>query len=956
MDSTQTHSAPEEGNVPDERAGQYARLEEIGRGAQSAVWLAVDEFLGREVALKEILTRSAGTAERSESSAALHRFLREARVTARLDHPNIVPVHELARRPDGTLFCAQKLIRGETLKSRFAACDSLEGRLALLPHLIDACQAVAYAHSRGVIHRDLKPSNIMVGSFGETVVVDWGLAKQKGRVDDVFGGFATASDPGLTAQGMSLGTPSYMSPEQVRGAIAEIDERSDVFGLGVILYELLSGRLPFEGSAAEEVMSKVLAGRYPPVREVCPEAPPELAAVAERALRHDPAGRYAGAEPLAKELVAYRAGGRVAAYEYRSWDLAKKFVAQNRALSAVSLAGLLLLIGASAAISWQLHQAHLSLARSFLERARVAAKSSDWARAAGYYAASRVESDSREGKWGVATASERMPRRVLARSGPPGSYGSVVFLPDGRGLVLSFEPGALVGRELESGNELWRSATNQRLRDHGPAGPGQIWAVFPDGKKRYFDTTTGRPLAEFPRDVNACRPLFARAPVLIVRRPDGVADLLIQGEGGSRMLMSGLAYGTALCARSADGKRLAVQDSAGIIHLWDLVARRELGTRYAPDASDILFTAHGLAVVREQSVQLIAENAGDVLIATPGMHANNPMSLASRSPNAVSPDGHLLVVGHLESSQADLIDLSVRRVVSSVSYPAGRPRFAFSPTGERLLAAGLSGDSMLVGWDIRRGPPPPAVRGSPTMSLDLSRDGKRFLFTMLAEKSRLDLHDASGQLLRTFDLGETKAANGVLSPDGTRVIAGTADKLTLLDPASGETIWSIDCRLCLRSHLSTDGQRLVTHNGKEIVLWDVGRKLSLWRDSRAGSLSEPLAMSSDGRRVAWGSSKGVYLRAEGAGDQELQLQGDVVELAFDESGDRLAVLSSLSTDVYAVEGLHPIFRTPNSSWMEEDVHWSNDDSALIVWRGSGGSIHSRVCCSHFLLSASGTGQ
>src|SRR5262249_16851288 len=164
-------------------------------------------------------TRSAGTAERSESSAALHRFLREARVTARLDHPNIVPVHELARRPDGTLFCAQKLIRGETLKSRFSACDSLEGRLALLPALLDACQAVGYAHSRGVIHRDLKPSNIMVGSFGETVVVDWGLAKQKGRVDDVFGGFATASDPGLTAQGMSLGTPSYMSPEQVSRAI-----------------------------------------------------------------------------------------------------------------------------------------------------------------------------------------------------------------------------------------------------------------------------------------------------------------------------------------------------------------------------------------------------------------------------------------------------------------------------------------------------------------------------------------------------------------------------------------------------------------------------------------------------------------------------------------------------------------------------------------------------------------
>src|SRR5215469_2784580 len=145
MASTQTGSDGESENVPDERAGQYARLVEIGRGAQSAVWLAIDEVLGREVALKEILPLS-DRAPGSDSDAALHRFLREARITAGLDHPGIVPIHELARRPNGTLFYAQKLIRGETLKSRLAACDSLEARLLLLPHVIDACQAVAYAH------------------------------------------------------------------------------------------------------------------------------------------------------------------------------------------------------------------------------------------------------------------------------------------------------------------------------------------------------------------------------------------------------------------------------------------------------------------------------------------------------------------------------------------------------------------------------------------------------------------------------------------------------------------------------------------------------------------------------------------------------------------------------------------------------------------------------------------
>ncbi|TNF31323.1 MAG: serine/threonine protein kinase, partial [Deltaproteobacteria bacterium] len=314
------------GPLTEEHAGRYrTRGEEdlVAAGGIGRVMRAIDTHLGREVAVKELRAERLGAG----LDAAEQRFVEEARVTGGLEHPSIVPVHELGRRPDGSLYYTMKLVRGRTLEQALAEADGLEGRLALLGHFVDLCQAVAYAHDKQVIHRDLKPANVMVGAFGETIVIDWGLAR-------------VGSHRRATEMGKALGTPAYMSPEQARGQQDLVGKPADVWGLGAVLYDLLTGRPPFSGRSVSEVLDHVLHQPVRPVRELEPNAPGELVAICERALQRDIAARYPDAKALADEVEAYLVGGKVSAYSYSSMELLRRFVARNKALSAAVLTAL----------------------------------------------------------------------------------------------------------------------------------------------------------------------------------------------------------------------------------------------------------------------------------------------------------------------------------------------------------------------------------------------------------------------------------------------------------------------------------------------------------------------------------------------------------------------------------------------------------------------------------------
>lgn len=303
--------------------GERYRLgAELGRGGMGRVVEAFDVQLGRTVALKEVLPRG--------GTAIARRFAREVQLTARLEHPSIVPLYDAGVTADGRPFYVMRRVSGRPLDQLMTGAAGLAERLTLLPAVLSAIDAVAHAHRRGVIHRDLKPSNILVGELGDTVVIDWGLAKGIGERDEPSGApVATAGDSLRTQIGAVFGTPGFMAPEQARGE--PIDPRGDVYALGATLYQLLAGAPPHAGTSATEVIARTGSREVTPVDVAAPGAPPELVAIVGKALAFDPAGRYPDAGALGEDVRRFLSGQLVAAHRYTPRQRFARFARRHRA-------------------------------------------------------------------------------------------------------------------------------------------------------------------------------------------------------------------------------------------------------------------------------------------------------------------------------------------------------------------------------------------------------------------------------------------------------------------------------------------------------------------------------------------------------------------------------------------------------------------------------------------------
>jgi Protein kinase domain len=324
-----THSPPA---MPHER---YQIGDEIARGGMGRVVEALDAVLGRTVALKEALALDADS---------LKRFERETKITARLEHPSIVPVHDAGTMLGGAPYYVMRKISGRPLERLVALAESLDERLALLPHIVNASNAIAHAHERGVVHRDIKPSNILVGDLGETIVIDWGLAKLINEADDPMVSPVTIEplDTIKTRAGIVYGTPGFMAPEQLRGKA--VNERCDVYALGATLYHLLGRKPPHHAKTADEMMKRAAAAPPPPITEIVAGVPPDLSTIIDKCLAHDPADRYQTARELAEDLQRFLTGQLVASHHYSPRERAERFIKHNKVPVAATVALFLVII------------------------------------------------------------------------------------------------------------------------------------------------------------------------------------------------------------------------------------------------------------------------------------------------------------------------------------------------------------------------------------------------------------------------------------------------------------------------------------------------------------------------------------------------------------------------------------------------------------------------------------
>ncbi|NMB76275.1 MAG: protein kinase [Myxococcales bacterium] len=986
------------GVIPIEQTGRYTIRGLKGVGGQARVLVAVDSRLGREVALKEMLPleeAEKGGPAKSTLGLRLSRFLREARLTGALEHPNIVPVHEVGRRYDGTFFYTMRLVHGQTMAVKLAQCKNLSERLELLGSFWDICNAMAFSHRRGVVHRDLKPENVMVGEFGETVVLDWGIAKVKGQTDaraaDLDRVLQALGDTGAqeqTAAGVAVGTPVAMSPEQARGRVDEIDERSDVWALGVMLYEILTGRKPFEGANARETLKKIVGEELVPVRARCREAPAELAAIAEKALQKDPARRYPDAASMAEDVKAFMTGGRVRAHAYSSWDLLRRFIARNRAAVAAASVALLAVIAALVFVFFAYRdesrarerehlerlRAHYHLAQAFTQQASRLADEKKLLSARVFAAAALRENPANpKGRVFDARFEESVPdsnrtaveafslvyrtdhRQVsgLRQNILLGeSVTSVAFSPDGRRLLTADLGGEIGVYPVAGGEAEFRVKAHEGQVGAAVFAPGGtiIGSAGRDGTVKLWSLGRREPLRVLRAEERFMSLAFSPDGRRVAAGAESgrirVFDLDAGGElwqGAHENQVWGLEF-------SPDGALLASGSWDKTVILWDAQdgARRATLAGHTDSVNRIAFAPDGrrlASAAYDKTVRVWSIPDGKLLGVLEGHADSVHQAVWSR-------DGRVLATASMDGSAGlwdatgfkSLFRLDVSR--HSVSCAA------LSPDGTGLATGGF--DRQVRLWGLAGDDGLRRLRHSEWVyGIAFSRDGTRVATASWDRTARL-WEWPSLRLLKTFS-GHTDGLYAVdLSPDGRRLLTAGFDKRARLwETGNGREIRVLDRHsdALYAARFSPDGKFIATAGKDHVVhLWDGQSGEHLFSFDEPTQPIHQLSFSPDGKRLVCGSQDRktrIYDLTQRKLVAELEGHQDWISgVAFSPDGKHLATAGKDARIVlWDAVSLRPLRTlTGHRQWINR-VSFSpdgrfltsaGDDSLCFVWEVESG--------------------